>query len=71
MNAPQRLDDTLARVRLEQCQLEINALKCGRVRNYTAPGRQPAVSVAFWPPCLGPSEESSSIGGDVVATGEL
>ena len=29
------------------------------------------VSVVFWPPCLGPSEESSSIGGDVVATGEL
>jgi len=42
MNAPQRLDDTLARVRLEHCQHELNALKCGRVRNYTAPGRQPA-----------------------------
>jgi hypothetical protein len=29
------------------------------------------VSVVFLPPCLGPSEESSSIGGDDVATGEL
>jgi len=29
------------------------------------------VSVVFWPPCLGPSEESSSIGGDDIATREL
>jgi hypothetical protein len=27
--------------------------------------------VVFWPPCLGPAEESSSIGGGHAATGGL
>jgi hypothetical protein len=39
---PQALDNTLARIRLEHWQQERTALRCGRVRNYTAPGRQPA-----------------------------
>jgi hypothetical protein len=39
--APQAFDQTLARIRLEHWQQERTALRCGRVRNYTAPGRQP------------------------------
>lgn len=39
MNDPQRLDNTLARIRLEHWQQERTALRCGRARNYTAPGR--------------------------------
>ena len=42
MNELQKLDNTLARIRLEHWQQERTALRCGRVRNYTAPGRQPA-----------------------------
>jgi DNA-directed RNA polymerase specialized sigma24 family protein len=42
MTAPPRSTDcTLASIRIEQWQHERTALRCGRVRNYTAPGRQP------------------------------
>jgi hypothetical protein len=39
MNELQKLDNTLARIRLEHWQQERTALRCGRARNYTAPGR--------------------------------
>jgi DNA-directed RNA polymerase specialized sigma24 family protein len=45
MNEAQRLDNTLDIIRLEQGQHERAVLKCGRVRNYTAPGR-PAASAS-------------------------
>ena len=41
-NSPRKLDCTLARVRLEYWQQERTALRCGRVKNYTAPGRPPS-----------------------------
>lgn len=34
-------DATLARIRLQQWAAERTALRCGRVKNYTAPGRVP------------------------------
>jgi DNA-directed RNA polymerase specialized sigma24 family protein len=50
MNDPQapnaNLDNTLARIRLEHWQQERTALRCGRARNYAAPGRQPATPKA-------------------------
>ena len=42
MNELQKLDNTLVRIRLGHWQQERTALRCGRARNYTAPGRQPA-----------------------------
>jgi DNA-directed RNA polymerase specialized sigma24 family protein len=36
------MDNVLARVRLEQWQAERTSLRCGRVKDYTARGRQPA-----------------------------
>jgi DNA-directed RNA polymerase specialized sigma24 family protein len=35
-------DSILARIRMEHWQAERTALRCGRVKNYTAPGRPPA-----------------------------
>ena len=40
MNEPQPFDNTLARIRLQHWAIERTALRCGRVRNYTAPRRQ-------------------------------
>ena len=43
-NESDRLDRTLAVIRIEQWQHERTALRCGRAKNYTAPGPAPAVN---------------------------